>query len=90
MSNLSTSILEIEGRKLRVARLGSGPVLVFLHGYPDNLQIWCNLLPLLSDKFETVAFDWPGTGYSDEWAGGSTPSHLADRTTGAGFCSQVS
>jgi hypothetical protein len=27
------------GRRLRVAKLGSGPPLVLLHGYPDNLQI---------------------------------------------------
>ena len=33
------------GRRLRVARLGAGPPTVFLHGYPDNLQIWCELLP---------------------------------------------
>ena len=31
------------GRRLRVARLGSGPPLVLLHGYPDNLQLWCEL-----------------------------------------------
>ena len=33
------------GRRLRVARLGSGPALVLLHGYPENLQIWCGVAP---------------------------------------------
>lgn len=79
MSVLTTELAEIDGRKLRFARMGKGPVLLFLHGYPDNLQIWCNLMPLLADRFETVAFDWPGTGYSDEWPGGTTPAHMADR-----------
>ena len=67
------------GRRLRVARLGSGPPLVLLHGYPDNLQIWSGLAPLLARHFEVIAFDWPGMGYSHPWPGGATPVHMADR-----------
>jgi pimeloyl-ACP methyl ester carboxylesterase len=67
------------GKRLRLARLGSGPPLVLLHGYPDNLQIWCELAPRLADRFEVIAFDWPGMGYSDAWPGGTTPVHMADR-----------
>lgn len=67
------------GGRLRVARLGSGPPLILLHGYPDNLQIWCELARRLADKFEVIAFDWPGLGQSDEWSGGATPFHMAER-----------
>jgi pimeloyl-ACP methyl ester carboxylesterase len=67
------------GRFLRIARQGSGPPLVLLHGYPDNLQIWSELAPRLADHFEVIAFDWPGMGYSDAWPGGTTPFHMADR-----------
>lgn len=67
------------GKRLRVARLGAGPPLVLLHGYPENLQIWSRLAPLLAKRFEVVAFDWPGQGYSDEWPGGATPQLLARR-----------
>jgi pimeloyl-ACP methyl ester carboxylesterase len=67
------------GRALRVARLGSGPPLVLLHGYPDNLQIWCELAPRLADRCRVIAFDWPGMGYSEAWPGGATPTHQADR-----------
>jgi pimeloyl-ACP methyl ester carboxylesterase len=67
------------GRLLRIARLGNGPPLVLLHGYPDNLQIWSELAPRLADHFEVIAFDWPGMGYSDAWPGGTTPFHMADR-----------
>jgi pimeloyl-ACP methyl ester carboxylesterase len=67
------------GRTLRLARLGTGPPLVLLHGYPDNLQLWSRLAPLLASRFEVFAFDWPGMGYSDEWPGGATPVHMADR-----------
>jgi pimeloyl-ACP methyl ester carboxylesterase len=68
-----------DGMRLRLARLGSGPPLVLLHGYPDNLQIWCDLTPRLAERFDVIAFDWPGMGYSDAWPGGTTPMHMADR-----------
>jgi len=68
-----------DGNRLRVARLGSGPPLILLHGYPDNLQIWSALAPRLADRFEVIAFDWPGMGYSDPWAGGASPFQMANR-----------
>jgi pimeloyl-ACP methyl ester carboxylesterase len=68
-----------QGRRLRVARIGSGPALVLLHGYPDNLQIWSELAPRLAERFEVIAFDWPGMGYSESWPGGATPMHMAEK-----------
>lgn len=67
------------GRRLRSARLGHGPPVVLLHGYPDNLQIWCRLAPRLARRHEVITFDWPGMGYSDPWSGGATPMHMAER-----------
>src|SRR6516225_9646925 len=67
------------GRRLRVARLGNGPPVMMLHGYPDNLQIWCELAPRLADRYAVIAPDWPGMGYSEAWPGGATPLHMADR-----------
>jgi pimeloyl-ACP methyl ester carboxylesterase len=66
-------------RRIRVARLGHGAPLVLLHGYPDNLQIWSALAPLLARTCEVIAFDWPGMGDSEAWPGGATPAHMADR-----------
>lgn len=77
---LSTSVEKLSsGRLLRIARLGSGPPVVLLHGYPDNLQIWSELAMRLADQFEVIAFDWPGMGYSEAWPGGTTPFHMAER-----------
>ena len=67
------------GKLLRVARLGAGPAVVLLHGYPENLQVWSRVAPLLAERFEVVAFDWPGQGHSDPWPGGATPQLLAQR-----------
>jgi pimeloyl-ACP methyl ester carboxylesterase len=76
---LPTTLEALPGGRVRVARLGSGPPLLLLHGYPDNLQIWCIAAPLLAQRLQVIAFDWPGLGHSDPWPGGATPQHLADR-----------
>jgi pimeloyl-ACP methyl ester carboxylesterase len=76
---LATSTETHGGRSLRVARLGSGPPLILLHGYPDNLQVWSELAPRLARRFEVIAFDWPGMGYSEAWSGGATPFDFARR-----------
>lgn len=72
-------ILLSNGKYLRIARLGHGPPIVLLHGYPENLQVWSRMAPRLAERFEVIAFDWPGMGYSDEWPGGATPQLLAKR-----------
>jgi len=68
-----------ERRRLRLARLSKGTPLVLLHGYPETLQIFSALAPLLADRFDVIALDWPGLGGSDAWPGGATPHALADR-----------
>jgi len=52
---------------------------ILLHGYPDNLQIFCALAPRLASAHEVVAFDWPGMGRSEAWPGGTTVFHQAER-----------
>jgi pimeloyl-ACP methyl ester carboxylesterase len=77
---LATTIEKLSsGRLLRIARVGNGPPIVLLHGYPDNLQIWSEVALRLADHFEVIAFDWPGMGYSEAWPGGTTPFHMAKR-----------
>jgi pimeloyl-ACP methyl ester carboxylesterase len=76
---LTTSIERHHGKRLRVARMGTGPPLICLHGYPDNLQIWSEMAPTLAASYEVFAFDWPGMGYSESWPGGAAPEHQAER-----------
>jgi len=72
--------LEVHGgKKLRVARMGTGHPVVLLHGYPENLQVFDLLLPDLTTQREAIAFDWPGMGQSEEWNGGATPLIMAGR-----------
>ncbi|PYU37470.1 MAG: hypothetical protein DMG54_33575 [Acidobacteria bacterium] len=76
---LETTMEMHRGRRLRVAQLGNGPPLILLHGYPDTLQVWSRLAPLLSAAHRVIAFDWPGMGQSEAWPGGATPYDMAER-----------
>src|SRR5258706_1323745 len=81
MTLLATELLDIDGKKLRVAR--SGPrdreAVVLLHGYPENLQVWSEVLPRLSVHYDVIALDWPGMGESETWRGGAAPQQQAER-----------
>src|SRR4029077_9120851 len=77
---LATALEEVAPARPRgVARLGSGPPLLLLHGYPENLQIWCEVAPRLAERFADISFDGPGMACSEPWPGGKTPGHMADR-----------
>jgi pimeloyl-ACP methyl ester carboxylesterase len=44
---------------IRYHDAGHGPVLVFVHGYLVNANIWRKLVPLLADRYRCIAVDWP-------------------------------
>ncbi|TFV30988.1 alpha/beta hydrolase [Bradyrhizobium frederickii] len=50
---------------LREAGPSEAPVLLLPHGYPCSSFQFRRLMPALADRWRTVAFDWPGFGYSD-------------------------
>jgi pimeloyl-ACP methyl ester carboxylesterase len=49
---------------------GTGPAFVLMHGFPDNLHIWDDLIPhLVASGRRVVTFDFLGFGASDKPAG---------------------
>ena len=78
---LPVNYTEIDNKTLRYFTLGKpgNQPLILLHGYPDNLQIWYKMAPLMAEKYFVIGFDWPGMGYSHEWKGGATPLAMAKR-----------
>ena len=75
---LSTYTVLCAGLPVRVHRSGSGPPVVFLHGYPDNLQLFSRLARALVG-FEVIAFDWPGQGRSAARQGPTGPRPMSEQ-----------
>ena len=61
-------------------RGGSGEPLVLIHGIGHTWRGWKPMLPLLERRFDVLAIDMPGFGYSDPLPPDvdSTPEALAD------------
>lgn len=45
---------------------GSGPPLLLLHGFPQNLAMWAKVAPLLAERFTVVCADLRGYGASSK------------------------
>lgn len=56
-----------DGTRLAVYDYGdlTAPVLLCIHGYPDNAALWGPVAELLSDDFRVVTYDVRGAGESD-------------------------
>ncbi len=62
------------GVQLATYRWGNpaGPVLLLVHGYPDNHEVWLPLINQLAADFHIIAYDVRGAGASDR------PKHRHD------------
>jgi len=54
------------GVKIHYASLGSGPLVVMIHGFPDYWYTWRRQMEGLADKFQVVAIDQRGYNLSDK------------------------
>ena len=50
--------------KWHVQEMGSGPVVLLIHGAGGATQSWRHLMPILARSFRTVAIDLPGQGFT--------------------------
>ncbi|MEJ7634205.1 alpha/beta fold hydrolase [Aeromicrobium sp.] len=50
--------------RVRVEGNDAGPVVVLVHGFPDNQQVWDRVVPLLTPDFRVVTYDVRGAGGS--------------------------
>jgi haloacetate dehalogenase len=56
---------EVNGVRLAYERVGRGFPMLLVHGFPRDRRLWRKLVPLLADRFDTVALDRRGYGDSD-------------------------
>ena len=54
------------GVKIHYATLGTGPLVVLIHGFPDFWYSWRHSMAALSDTFQVVAIDQRGYNLSDK------------------------
>src|SRR5258708_8585390 len=71
--------LRAKGAAFHVARLGSGPPLLLLHGWPEFWLTWEPVMTRLADRYTLLAPDLRGFGDSDKPDGPFGPDqHAAD------------
>jgi haloacetate dehalogenase len=59
-----------DGVRIHYRRMGAGPAMVLLHGYPQTGHMWRKVMPALAERFTVVAPDLRGYGDSDKPARG--------------------
>ena len=50
--------------KLVYRKSGKGPVIMLLHGFPENGEMWNSVCESLADKYTVIVPDIPGSGDS--------------------------
>jgi pimeloyl-ACP methyl ester carboxylesterase len=70
--------VSINQRSLHVRVAGSGPPLLFLHGYPLDSRLWDRVVPLLAGSFMCIAPDLRGFGRNAEESSSFSMIDLAD------------
>ncbi len=78
MSRIEHSRVAANGVTLHVARAGSGPPLVLLHGWPEFWLTWEPVMRRLADRFTVIAPDLRGFGESDKPDAGPSDRAGAD------------
>lgn len=65
-SRVTHGYADSNGVKIHYASLGTGPLVVMIHGFPDFWYTWRDQMEALSDNFQCVAIDQRGYNLSDK------------------------
>ena len=65
-SRVTHGYADSNGVKIHYAKMGSGPLLVMIHGFPDYWYTWRSQMEGLADRFTVVAMDQRGYNLSDK------------------------
>ena len=58
--------IDIDGLKINYRDEGEGPLLILLHGWGSNVDLFDGIFKFASKKYHVVGMDMPGFGKSDE------------------------
>lgn len=66
MEDIQHRIVKVNGINMHVAEKGQGPVILFLHGFPELWYSWCHQITALASLgYRAVAPDLRGYGDTD-------------------------
>jgi pimeloyl-ACP methyl ester carboxylesterase len=68
-ARVTEGFADSNGVKIHYATLGTGPLVVMIHGFPDYWYSWRHQMEGLADRFQVVAIDQRGYNRSDKPAG---------------------
>jgi len=68
-SKVKEGFADSNGVKIHYATMGSGPLVVMIHGFPDYWYTWRHQMEGLADRFQVVAIDQRGYNKSDKPTG---------------------
>jgi pimeloyl-ACP methyl ester carboxylesterase len=69
---------QINGIRLHYVAVGSGPVVILLHGWPQTWFAWQGVMPHLAARFRVIAPDLRGTGLSERTRSGYDKRTIAE------------
>jgi pimeloyl-ACP methyl ester carboxylesterase/heme-degrading monooxygenase HmoA len=55
---------EVNGQAIHYLKVGAGPALLLVHGYPESSESWRKVMPELAKSFTVIAPDTRGVGQS--------------------------
>lgn len=65
-SRVKHGYAENNGVKIHYATVGSGPLVIMIHGFPDYWYTWRHQMAALADQYQVVAIDQRGYNLSDK------------------------
>ena len=80
----ASAYLDVAGTRLRFRDEGHGPVLILLHGWTFDLEMWDPQVAALRDEFRLVRIDRRGHGFS-----GGVPDSEQDAADVASLCGHL-
>lgn len=82
LTDFTLQRVNTNGTTINVASAGSGPAVLFLHGWPHTWQIWKPVMEIMMDDHTVIAPDLRGLGASDRAQSGYDLHTLADDMAG--------
>jgi pimeloyl-ACP methyl ester carboxylesterase len=73
-----SNVATVNGTALHYVRGGTGPVVILLHGFPEDWYEFHKIMPRLARKFNVIAVDLRGVGGSAPALGGYDAANLAE------------